>query len=66
MAFAVTVSTLIRKDAQWVEGPEVLLTKNSFSHAQVVEGMSCVQMNDGATIFVNQTVQQMEDFLNGA
>ena len=69
MPFAAKVNTLIfNEDTQtWEDGPQVVVTKNSIAAASEPDsalGKTAVRLNDGTTIRVNQTVQQILDFLN--
>ena len=49
----------------WEDGPEVLLTKNSFSRAlDAGDGTTQVWTSDGASFRAKQTIVQMETFLN--
>lgn len=69
MPFAKKVQTLIYDEGSsaWINGSQVVITKNSIAAA--VEPASAidktsVMLNDGSTLRVNQTLQQIEDFLN--
>ena len=69
MAFAAKVNTLVWDDATsiWVDAGEVVVTKNSIAAAKVPEGSptkTAVRLNDGSTIRVNQTLDQILLFLN--
>ena len=69
MPFAKKLNTLIFEESSqtWVPGAEVVVTKNSLS--AVVEpasavGKTAIRLNDGSSIRVNATLDQILDFLN--
>jgi len=73
MPYAKTVQSLIwvetnipnPGDGDWQPGPDILITKNSFSRAEDPgDGTTQVWFSDGASARFAQTVQQMQDFLN--
>lgn len=67
MAFAVSVVSRVWNEntLTWSDGPEVLLTKNSFSRAQDGgDGTTQVWTSDGQSFRAKQTIVQMETFLN--
>lgn len=64
-----TVPTLLWNDQTeiWEPGPNVLISKNSFSRAQDPgDGTTQVWTADGGSIRVSQTLAQIETFLNSA
>ena len=71
MAFARKVNTLVWDEnaSEWVPGREVILTKNSIACVAEPEGgvdKTAIRLNDGSTLRVNQTLDQILTFLNGA
>lgn len=69
MPFAQKVNTLIWNEVAevWEAGPQVVVTKNSVTAAVEPEsavGKTSVRLNDGSSIRINATLQQIEDFLN--
>ena len=69
MAFAARVNTLVfdENTQTWIDDGDVVVTKNSISLAKEPDsapGKTAVRLNDGSTIRVNQTEQQILDFLN--
>lgn len=72
MPFATKINTLIwvqegEEPGAWVAGPQVVVTKNSVTAAVEPEsaaGKTAIRLNDGSSIRVNATLQQIEDFLN--
>lgn len=66
MPFAKTVPTKVFDEASglWINGPDVLLTKNSFSHAIENNSNTQVWMSDGTFIMVGQDLATIEAFLN--
>lgn len=71
MAFAVKVNTLVWDEAanDWVDAGQVIITKNSVAGVTEPAGAAdkaAVRLNDGSTLRVNQTMDQILTFLNGA
>jgi len=66
MPYAKTVPTKLFNESTglWENGPDVLLTKNSFSHAVEQGTNTQVWMSDGTFIMVGQDLSTIETFLN--
>lgn len=67
MAYAKKIQTLTNDGNGWVNGPDVVVTKNSIAAAVEPDsavGKTAVRLNDGTSIRVNQTIDQILAFLN--
>lgn len=67
MPFAAKINTLRWDGSAWIDAGDVVVTKNSIAAATEPEGAAdktAVRLNDGTSLRVNQTLQQILDFLN--